>query len=106
MDLTSIIENRRMLSMLSLYLLYISFYCKYCLCGYHLLLQFVLYAEDCQRQRLRPSTPQTLGKANEASWKLAVDDETLLGCLKQQYAAGNQSDTGFQLVVWVACAKC
>jgi hypothetical protein len=49
------------------------------------------------------STPQTLGKPKKASWKLAADDETLVECLKQQQAAGNQSDTGFKPVAWTAC---
>jgi hypothetical protein len=39
----------------------------------------------------------------KASWKLA-DDETLLECLRQQQAAGHQSDTGFKPVAWTACA--
>lgn len=39
----------------------------------------------------------------KASWKL-VDDETLLECLRQQQAAGHQSDTGFKPVAWTACA--
>ena len=42
---------------------------------------------------VQPLTPQTLRKPKKASWKLAVDDETLPECLKQQQAAGNQSDT-------------
>ena len=53
---------------------------------------------------VQPSTPQTFGKPRKASWKLAVDDQTLLECLKQQQAAGNQSDTGFKTVAWTACA--
>ena len=32
---------------------------------------------------VQPSTPQTLRKPKKASWKLAVDDKTLLECLKQ-----------------------
>ena len=46
---------------------------------------------------------QAQRKPKKANWKLAVDDETLLECLKQQQAAGNQLDTGFKPVAWTAC---
>jgi hypothetical protein len=49
-----------------------------------------------------PATPAPATR-KKASWKPA-DDEILLECLRQQQAAGHQSDTGFKPVTWTACA--
>jgi hypothetical protein len=46
------------------------------------------------------ATPATSRK--KALWKPA-DDEILVECLRQQQAAGHQSDTGFKPVAWTAC---
>jgi hypothetical protein len=55
-----------------------------------------------------PCTPATLSTPAPASRKKATwkptDDQTLLECLRQQQAAGHQSDTGFKPVAWTACA--
>ena len=50
-----------------------------------------------------PSSQTPLRRPKKASWKLPADNKTLLECLKQQQAAGNQSDTGFKPVAWTAC---
>jgi len=51
-----------------------------------------------------PVTPSIALAASrkKASWK-PVDDEMLVECLRQQQAAGHQSDTGFKPVAWTAC---